>query len=81
MERLYCENTRESQGDQIEEPELGLRESGKPPGTFVLSLFGTKYSLNPVCLSAHILNYLLSPSQLLNLINHLSVATSFSNST
>lgn len=78
METVYCENTRESQGDQIEEPELGLRESGKSPGTFDLSLFGTKYSLNAVHLSVQMLNYLLSSSQLLNLIIHLSMATSSS---
>lgn len=79
MEAVYCENTRECR-DQIEEPELGLRESGKSRGTFDLSLFGTKYSLNAVRLSVHMLTYLLSSSQLLNLIIHLPMATSSSNS-
>lgn len=53
MEKLYCENTRKSQEDQIEEPEPGLRESGKSPGTFALSLFGNKYSLI-LCVSLYI---------------------------
>lgn len=53
--KVFCENTRESRRSQLEEPEPGLGETGKSPGTFAFPLFWTDTFLLP-CLSAPTFN-------------------------